>query len=76
MKIKVFAPTFCDVSKMENGYLEISENTTVSEVFDMLNMEDKLKKILISLVNYERVKLSHKLMDGDILNIIGPVNGG
>ena len=76
MKIKVFAPAFYDLSKVVDGYLDIDNDATVDDAFNMLKIDDQYKKILIALVNYERVKLSKTLRDGDTLNIIGPVNGG
>ncbi len=77
MKIRVYAPGFCDDSLIDhNGHMTIEEGTTVLEVLKKLKTPILLRRILIIAVNYKRVRKSHVLKSGDTLSILGPVSSG
>ncbi len=77
MKVKVYAPLFGDTDILdESGYLELAENATLKEVFKKLKIPLLLRTSLLCTVNYERVKMSSKLSEGDIVSFIGPLSGG
>lgn len=77
MKIRVYAPAFCDYKYIDdNGFMELDEGTTLSQVLKKLNIPLVFRKVLISTVNYQKEKLSYKIKEGDIISIIGPLSGG
>lgn len=77
MKIRVYAPGFCDDQLMDDkGMMEVKEKITVREVLVLLRTPVLLRTIVMVAVNYQRVKKNHVLSDGDVLSIMGPVSGG
>ncbi len=77
MKVKVYAPLYGNTDILdETGYLELKENATLKEVFKKLKIPLFLRTSLLCTVNYERVKTSIRLSEGDIVSFIGPLSGG
>jgi molybdopterin converting factor small subunit len=77
MKVKIYAPGFCDYTYIDkNGYMEVEEGDTLNSVFKKLKIPFIFRKILISTVNYQKEKLSYNMKDGDIVSILGPVSSG
>ena len=77
MKIKVYAPSFCDHSAVdESGTMELPDDSTVKEVYRKLKIPILYRPILVCAVNHEVVKSSQKLKDGDVVNFLMPLAGG
>jgi len=77
MKVKVYAPLFGDVKKLDqSGFLEVKQDATLNDVYKMLKIPRFLRNSLICQVNYQREKKDKKLQNGDIISFIGPLSGG
>lgn len=77
MRIKVYAPAFIDHSLLDkNGFLEVEESATVNKVFGLLKVPLILRPMMFYTVNYDRVKLSTRIKEGDVISIIVPISGG
>ncbi len=77
MKVKVSAPPFCSFEHIdENGYMLLPEGATLNDVYKKLHVPLLMRKILLSSVNYERVKLRTTLKDGDVVSFIALMSGG
>ena len=77
MKIKVYAPSFCDLSVLdESNTLDLPGDSTVGDVYKKLKVPILYRPIVVCAVNYEIVKSSKKLKDGDVISFIMPTAGG
>ena len=77
MKVKVFPPFGCDRSALdEKLWVEMPEGSTVSDVLKLIKCSPVKAKLLLVSVNGERVKLSHKLKNGDVVGFFSLVSGG
>lgn len=77
ISIKVYAPAIIDHSLLDkNGYLELEDGVSLTKVFDILKVPVMLRPVLLYTVNYDRVKMSTRLKDGDIISIFSPISGG
>ena len=77
MHIKVYAPAIIDHSHLDkNGFLEVEEDATLNNVFGLLKIPLILRPVLLYTVNYDRVKLSTRLKEGDVISIVAPISGG
>jgi molybdopterin converting factor small subunit len=77
LKVKVFAPAFCDLSAVdEEGYISLKEDATVNALYKKLKVPLALRPFVICTVNYEPAKLTRKLKDGDIVSMLAPISGG
>jgi len=77
MKVMVLAPGKFHSDKIdENGYLELKENTTVSQVLKMIKMPKLLAKIMLASVNGQIVPLNTALKEGDTLGFFSGIAGG
>ena len=77
MKIKVYAPSFCDQSALdETGTLELPDDSTVRDVYKKLKLPILYRPIVVCAVNHEVVKPSKRLKDGDVVNFLVPIAGG
>ena len=77
MRVKVYAPALIDHSRLDkDGYLEIEDGASLRKVFDKLKVPVLLRPVLYYTVNYDRVKMSVRLKDGDVVSIIAPISGG
>lgn len=77
MLVKVYAPAFCSHELiMDNGCVEINEGTTLIQLLKKIEMPILLRRMPIVFVNYDRVKMSTKLKDGDTISILGMVASG
>jgi hypothetical protein len=57
MKVKVYAPLFGDVIKLdESGYLEVEQGATLKDVYQLLKIPRLLRNSLFCQVNYQRKK--------------------
>lgn len=77
MRIKIYAPAFLDHSRLDHqGCLEVEEGARLGKILDQLRVPLLLRPVLLCTVNYDRVKLSTRLKDGDVVSIIAPISGG
>ena len=77
MKVKVYAPSFCDLSAVdEEGYMFLKEGSTVNALYKKLKVPLALRPFMICSVNYEPAKWTQKLKDGDTVSMLTPVSGG
>lgn len=77
MKVKVLPPIGCDRSRLdEKNWMEIPEGSDVAYVLNEISLGKLKAKILLVSVNGERVKLNHKLNDGDVVGFFGLATGG
>jgi molybdopterin converting factor small subunit len=77
MLVKVYAPAFCSHDLiLDNGCVELCEGTTLIQLLKKLEMPILLRRMPIVFVNYDRVKLSAALKDGDTVSILGMVASG
>ena len=56
--------------------MEIEEESTAKDVLKIIRLNPIKAKLLLVSVNGERVSLSRKLQDGDVIGFISPVSGG
>ncbi len=77
MKIKVYAPPFFNLSAIdEDGFIEVEEGSTLNTLYKKLRIPLPIRPLIIGSVNYERVKLTYKLKDGDVVSILSMLSGG
>ena len=77
MKIKVYAPSFCDASALdETGILDMPDDSTVRDVYKKLKVPVLYRPIVVCAVNHEVAKSSQKLNDGDMVSFLIPTTGG
>ena len=77
MKVKIYAPEFCDRSLVdERNFMELSEGATLKDVYRILRIPFLMRPIVVCTVNHRKEKLSKKLKDGDIIGFMVPVPGG
>ena len=77
IRVKVFPPYGCDHRALdERSWMEIKEESTVKDVLKIIRLNSIKVKLLLVSVNGERVSLSRKLQDGDVIGFISPVSGG
>ncbi len=77
MRVKVYAPAFFNHDCLDaQGYLEVAEGARLRHALDALRVPLVLRPVLLCTLNYERVKLSTRLKDGDVVSIIAPISGG
>ncbi len=77
MKIKVYASGFCSFEHIDDdGFMSLPEGASLNDVYKKLRIPFLLRKVLFAAVNYEQVKLSTKLKDGDVVSLISARAGG
>jgi len=77
MSIKVYASGFCSFEHIDpEGFMTLPEGACLNDVCKRLRIPFLLRKVLFAAVNYEHVKLSTKLKDGDVVSVIAPLAGG
>ncbi len=77
MRIRVYAPRFADLSKVDDdGIMTMPEGATLDDLLKRLRVPLRFAAALFCLVNYERVPLSRRLQDGDIVGFIALLAGG
>ena len=77
MKVKVYAPYFGDTQVLDKaGYLELDDDASLRDVFKKLKIPFYSITSMLCAVNYESVKKSTKLSDGDIVSFVSPISGG
>lgn len=79
MKIEI--KLFASLTKYKNnpriqadGYMDIEENATISEVIEILKIPEELIKLMF--LNGIHAKKERGLKDGDRLGLFPPIGGG
>jgi molybdopterin synthase sulfur carrier subunit len=72
VEVRLFATLRNGRSKAQK--MEVPENTTVSKILDLLQINDE--DIAILLINGRDGSFTKQLHDGDILALFPPVGGG
>jgi molybdopterin converting factor small subunit len=77
ISVKVYASGFCSFKHIdEEGFMTLPEGASLNDVCRRLKIPFLLRRILFAAVNYEHVKLSTKLKNGDVVSVISPMAGG
>jgi len=56
--------------------MELEEGACLREVYRHLKVPPPLRPVLVCMVNYERVRRSTPLKDGDVVSFLTPLAGG
>jgi sulfur carrier protein ThiS len=59
-----------------NSFLEVKEGSTISDLFNQLNILKDHQKFVTSFLNGSEVRKSTTINDGDIVKIFLPTGGG
>jgi len=66
-----------DIKNISSGEtLNISKDTTISELLSFLGIIEQHKKYIIITVNNEKASPSYKLKNNDIVKLFLPIGGG
>ena len=77
MKVRVFAPSFLDLSALDDdGYLTLGEGATVNTLYKKMRIPLPLRPLVFCAINYKQAKLTHKLKDGDTVSVLAVISGG
>ncbi|MBI9102060.1 MAG: hypothetical protein JEY99_06580 [Spirochaetales bacterium] len=77
MKVKLYAPPFCDHSGIDDhGFLELKAGARLKDLYSIIKVPLLVRPVLITSVNYEKSGLLCKLEDGDTVSIFWPLSGG
>ncbi|XMB86846.1 MoaD/ThiS family protein [Mycoplasmatota bacterium WC44] len=77
MKIKVYVPAIAKIELLdEDNNLELDDGATLRTVYRKLKIPIKYRAFLTCFVNYEKVKMSTKLNEGDVVSFMTIISGG
>jgi len=77
IRVKVYAPGFVNHDSINpDGFVEVKEGDSVSDLYKKLKLPIPLRLVMACSVNYEKVKSSRKLIDGDVVTFLFPISGG
>jgi molybdopterin converting factor small subunit len=77
MKIKVYAPSFCRFTYIdENGCMTLPEDAVLNDVYKKLCIPFPLRKLFFAAVNHKTAGLKTRLKDGDIVSFFSGLAGG
>lgn len=77
MRVRVYPGPFCKADVLDDdGYLYLDEGATLNDVFKLLKFPFPLRMMKLCTVNYEVVKMTTKLKDGDVISFFAPLAGG
>jgi molybdopterin converting factor small subunit len=77
MRIRVYAPPFADHTRIDDdGFVEVPEGKSLDFLLKYLRIPFRHGAVLFLMVNYERAKLSRKLVDGDTVSFLSLLAGG
>lgn len=77
MKIELYAPGVCDLSKVdEDGYIDVPEGTTYGQLLKMIKLPFIWRKVFPCFLNYEKKPLDTVLHNEDVVSIFTPMAGG
>jgi len=77
LKIKVYAPTYWDLSLLnDDGLMQVNEGASLNDLLRCLKIPKLYRSLLIVSVNYKREKVNYKLQDGDVVSVLGSLSSG
>ena len=77
IRVKVYAPGFVNHDLINlDGFVEVKEGDSVNDLYKKLKLPIPLRLVMACSVNYEKVKSSRKLIDGDVVTFLFPISGG
>ena len=77
MRVKVYASGYCNFDQIDDdGFMTLQEGASVNDVLKKLGIPALLRRLPLTAVNYEQVKLGTKLKDGDVVSLLGAISGG
>lgn len=77
IRVKVLAPALISHDRFDkDGYVHLSDGDTLGSLLKLLKAPLPLRFSHFLRVNYERVPLSTKLHDGDVVTFLFPLSGG
>ena len=59
-----------------NSFLEVKEGSTISDLFNQLNILKDHQKFVTPFINWSEVRKSTTIKDGDTVKIFLPTGGG
>ncbi len=74
IKVEVRLFAYLRQGRGKKQILEFEEGTTISQVMDMLNIDED--DVSIALINGTDGPIDRQLKDGDVLALFPPVGGG
>ena len=77
MKIIVYTPIMFRSPKVNNmDEMIVKEGSTLRSVLRELKIPLLASKALFCVVNHEKVPLSYRLKEGDVISFLTPISGG
>jgi molybdopterin converting factor small subunit len=77
MRIRVYAPPFADHTRIDDdGFVELPEGYTLDDLLGYLRVPLRWGTVVLFMVNYEHVKPSRVLLDGDTVSFLSLFSGG
>lgn len=77
IRVKIIPPPGSDRSKLdERGWAELPDGATLKDALRFVHCSPVVAKLLLASVNGERVPLSTRLNDGDVVGFFMLCTGG
>lgn len=77
MKVKIELLGLLHIKGVKNNsFIEVKENSTISDIYNELNILKDHQKFIIPFINGNEVRKSAVVNDGDTLKIFLPTGGG
>lgn len=76
MRIRVYMPAFADHSRIEDGFVDMPEGSTLDGLLKELKVPLRFAAASLCAVNYEKAPRSRALRDGDTVSFISFLAGG
>lgn len=77
IRVKIIPPPGSDRSRLdERGWVELPESATLKDALRLVRCSPAVAKLLLASVNGERVALSTRLQDGDVIGFFMLCTGG
>jgi molybdopterin converting factor small subunit len=77
MKVMVYAPSFCNLSAVDDdGYLSLEEGSTLNILYKKLKIPLLARPFATCYVNYKPANQNQELKEGDIVSFLTVLAGG
>lgn len=77
IRVKIIPPAGSDRSRLdERGWTELPDGATLKDALRVVRISPAVAKLLLASVNGERVALSTRLHDGDVVGFFMLCTGG
>jgi len=77
MKVKIEIVGLLHIKGVKsNSFIDIKEGSTISDLYNELNILKDHQKFIIPFINGSEVRKSSAVTDGDIVKIFLPTGGG